>query len=218
MGMTTEEVLENLKKSLKNHNQGHLLTFWSRLSQSQKQSLLKQIQQLDFEKIDDWIADYVKKNVFASIPSDFTPAWSYAPVPGGPEQQKKYAEARIFGQKLISAGKVAAFVVAGGQGTRLGFDGPKGDFHISPVKNKTLFQIFAESIAAASEKYDAVCPWYIMTSLLNYSETIEIFQSNDYYGLDKKNIFIFQQGTMPNFGFDGKILLADKDKIASSPD
>ncbi|MHC4806876.1 MAG: UTP--glucose-1-phosphate uridylyltransferase, partial [Planctomycetota bacterium] len=123
-----------------------------------------------------------------------------------------------FGRKLISTGKVAAFVVAGGQATRLEFDGPKGDFPISPVKNKTLFQIFAETITAVSQKYRAICPWYVMASPLNHARTIEIFRSNHYYGLDEKDVFIFQQGTLPNFSFDGKILLANKANIVSSPD
>jgi UDP-N-acetylglucosamine/UDP-N-acetylgalactosamine diphosphorylase len=113
---------------------------------------------------------------------------------------------------------VAAFVVAGGQGTRLGFDGPKGNFPISPVKNKTLFQIFAETIAAVSKRYKTVCPWYIMTSPMNYGQTVEIFRSNNYYCLGEENVFIFQQGTLPNFSFEGKILLGDKAKIACSPD
>jgi UDP-N-acetylglucosamine/UDP-N-acetylgalactosamine diphosphorylase len=81
-----------------------------------------------------------------------------------------------------------------------------------------LFQIFAETIAAVSEKYQTACPWYIMTSSLNHTRTREIFDRNDYYGLDSKDVFIFQQGTLPNFSFDGKILLADRANIACSPD
>jgi UDP-N-acetylglucosamine/UDP-N-acetylgalactosamine diphosphorylase len=126
--------------------------------------------------------------------------------------------ARQLGENLISQGKVAAFVVAGGQGTRLGFDGPKGIFPISPVKNKTLFQIFAETISAVSQKYHTVCPWYIMTSPLNHEQTLKIFDAGNYFGLNKKNVFIFQQGTLPNFSLDGKILLADLGTIATSPD
>ncbi|HUW19036.1 MAG TPA: UDPGP type 1 family protein [Sedimentisphaerales bacterium] len=216
--MIDQRTVENLKKVLKDHNQSHLLAFWEQLDGPQKQSLLEQIQSLDFSKIDDWVVRFVRKTAPAPMPADFTPAAAYTPCPTGPDQQRRYAQARQLGRELISAGKVAAFVVAGGQGTRLGFDGPKGDFPISPVKNKTLFQIFAESIAAASKKYHTTCPWYIMTSPLNHAETNAIFRRNDYYGLDKENIFIFQQGTLPNFGLDGRILLADKANIACSPD
>jgi len=216
--LTTKNNFENIKKLIKRHRQNHLLAFWELLGETQKQNLLTQIKQLDFAKIDGWVANFVKKSPSSKTRTYLAPAVSYSPKPTDTEQQRKYCQAIELGKKLIGESKVAALVVAGGQGTRLGFDGPKGDFPISPIKNKTLFQIFAESIAAVSKKYQAVCPWYIMTSALNHAETLEIFRSNDYYGLRKGDVFIFQQGTLPNFSFDGKILLAEKDKISCSPD
>ncbi len=216
--MVAEKQLKDIKKLLKKHNQSHLLAFWEQLNAAQRQNLLGQIAGLDFSKIDDWVANFVKKSAPAGISSEFTPARSYSPNPADAEQNRKYNKAIELGKELIRQSKVAAFVVAGGQGTRLGFDGPKGNFPISPVKNKTLFQIFAETIAAVSQKYQTVCPWYVMTSPLNYAETMEIFHSNDCYGLRESDVFIFQQGTLPNFSFDGKILLADKANISCSPD
>jgi UDP-N-acetylglucosamine/UDP-N-acetylgalactosamine diphosphorylase len=216
--MTTPKTFEKVKKLLKKHGQSHLLAFWGCLDAAQRRNLLAQIKQLDFSKIDEWIANFVKKLVHATIPVDFAPAWSYGFEPTDADQGRKYAQARELGRELISAGKVAAFVVAGGQGTRLGFDRPKGDFPVSPIKNKRLFQIFAETITSVEEKYQSVCPWYIMTSPLNYAQTREIFHSNDYYGLNERNVFIFQQGTLPDFDFDGKILLANEANIACSPD
>jgi UDP-N-acetylglucosamine/UDP-N-acetylgalactosamine diphosphorylase len=213
-----KETLEKTKNLLKKHNQGHLLAFWEQLNADQRQNLLTQIEKLDFTEIDGWVANYVKKSASAAVPADFAPAPFYSLNPADPGQKRKYNQAKELGRELISAGKVAAFVVAGGQGTRLGFDEPKGNFPISPVKNKTLFKTFAEIIAAVSEKYQTVCPWYIMTSPLNHDETKEIFRSNGYYGLSEKDVFIFQQGTLPSFNLDGKIFLADKDCIACSPD
>ena len=214
----TDNAVKKVEKLLKKHNQSHLLAFWKQLNTDQRNSLSAQIRALDFSKIDDWVADFVKNLDSTVIKGNFSPAPYYHCDPIDSAHLQKYAKAGDLGKEMISAGKVAAFVVAGGQGTRLGFDGPKGNFPISPVKNKTLFQIFAESIAAASQKYNTTCPWYIMTSSLNHAKTKEIFRSNDYYGLEEKNVFIFQQGTLPNFSFDGKILLADKDTIACSPD
>jgi UDP-N-acetylglucosamine/UDP-N-acetylgalactosamine diphosphorylase len=216
--MNTQKDYENLKKLLKNHHQSHILAFWDQLDEDERQDLLAQIRRLDFAKIDVWTEKFIKTYTPELIKGDFVPATSYNSSPVGQVQQRKYTEAVKLGAELISAGKVAAFVVAGGQGTRLGFEGPKGNFPISPVKNKTLFQIFADSIAAASQKYQTDCPWYVMTSPLNYYETNDIFKENKYYGLDEKNVFIFQQGTMPNFSLDGRILLADKCTIACSPD
>jgi UDP-N-acetylglucosamine/UDP-N-acetylgalactosamine diphosphorylase len=216
--MNNKETFEKTKKLLKKHSQSHLLAFWEQLNPAQRQNLLVQIERLDFSEIDEWAAKYIINPASAVIPVDFTPAPFYSFNPAGPKQERNYSKAKELGMELISAGKVAAFVVAGGQGTRLGFDGPKGNFPISPVKNKTLFEIFAETIAAVSEKYQTVCPWYVMTSPLNHAETKEIFRSNGYYGLDEKDIFIFQQDTLPNFDFDGRILLVDKADIACSPD
>jgi UDP-N-acetylglucosamine/UDP-N-acetylgalactosamine diphosphorylase len=221
--MNILKAYKNIKKELEKHNQGHLLSFWDQLNTAQQQHLISQINQLDLAKIDEWVTDYVKKNVSAKITGDLTPTPFYSHEPSNPKQKRKYAEAIRLGNKLIRQGKVAAFVVAGGQGTRLGFDGPKGDFPISPLKNKTLFQLFAEYIVAASKKYQTVCPLYVMASPNNYTETLEVFRSNNYYGLDDlgsgENVsLIFQQDTLPNFSPDGKILMADKDKISCSPD
>jgi UDP-N-acetylglucosamine/UDP-N-acetylgalactosamine diphosphorylase len=216
--MNSQNDFKNARNLLKAHNQSHLLTFWPELNPAQRRTLLTQIEQLDWAEIDYWVENLVKKNPVAKLPKGLAPASSYGVEPANAEQQRKYAQALNLGKKLISAGKVAAFVVAGGQGTRLKFDGPKGAFRISPIKNKSLFQLFAESIAAASKKYQALCPWYIMTSPLNHAQTREIFRSNDYYGLNEKDVFIFEQGTLPNFSLDGKILLAGKANIACSPD
>jgi len=214
VGMTAKDTFENAQKLLKKHNQSHLLTFWEQVDEAQRENLVRQIQKLDFEKIDEWVENLVKKAPSGQKRGVLTPAVSYRRDPADPAQKK----AVELGRKLISAGKVAAFVVAGGQGTRLGFDGPKGNFPISPVKDKTFFQIFAEYIAAVSERYQTTCPWYIMTSPLNHCETQEIFRLNDYYGLKESDVFIFEQGTLPNFNFDGEILLADKATISCSPD
>ena len=216
--MGVDKTFEELRNRLQECGQVHLLRFWDHLDKDQQQDLLAQIQRLDLTRIQQWVADFVREEPPASVRAGLSPCPFYTARPVDASQQRKYARAVKLGRKAIAAGKVAAFVVAGGQGTRLGFDGPKGDFPISPIKNKTLFQIFAEAIAATSRRYQATCPWYIMTSSLNYGPTVKVFQSNDYYGLDPKNVSIFQQGTLPNFSFDGKILLAGKANIACSPD
>jgi len=212
------ELINTLENKLQAISQKQLMAFFCELSESQKEMLIKKIGQLNLSKIPLWIEKYVKNDDSLKIPDHFDPAPSYPARPKTDEQVEKYAKALKIGENLISQGKVAGFVVAGGQGTRLGFDGPKGNYPISPVENKTLFQVFAENLMAASTKYSTTIPWYIMTSPLNHDATIEIFESADYYGLGGENVFIFQQGTLPNFSFDGKILMADKHEIATSPD
>ncbi len=199
--------------------QSHLLGFWDQLGPSERADLLEQIGELDLDKIAAWVESLIKRAPDVAAHHDgFEPAPSYGVEPATDAERKLYAQALERGRELISAGKVGAFVVAGGQGTRLGFDGPKGNYPISPIHNKTLFQIFAETISAVSLRYGAVCPWYIMTSPMNHIETVGIFESNDFYGLGRDNVLIFQQGTLPNFGFAGRILMADKASIARSPD
>ena len=216
--MDIQRRYKNAKQLLEEHNQSQLLDFWFELDEKQCQKLLSQIEKLNFEEIDDWIEKYVKNPSPLKVPTNLAPAPFYPTVPANAQQQDKYDKAKTTGRQLISSGKVAAFIVAGGQGTRLGIDDPKGNFPISPIKNKTLFSIFAETIVAAQKKYNCCLPWYVMTSPMNHARTVEIFELNDYFGLDKNNVFIFVQGTMPNFDFDGRILLSDKDEIASSPD
>ena len=194
------------------------MAFFDQLTEAQKLNLLEQIESLAFPHIERWIGEIIKNTHSTALGTDFSPPRSYPPRPENPDQRQRYAKAVNLGKKLISAGKVAAFVVAGGQGTRLGFDGPKGDFPIGPVSNRSLFHIFADTIKAVGRKYHVVCPWYVMTSPLNHKRTIEVFQKNNFYGLGIENVFIFQQGTLPNFDFDGKIRLADKARIACSPD
>lgn len=207
-----------IENRLKQIGQAHLLAFYHQLTVAQQKKLLSQLAALDFDQIPRWVEQYVKNPQPLPLPTVFEPAPSYPPTPTTPALQEKYRRAMEIGKQAISAGKVAGFTVAGGQGTRLGFDGPKGDFPISPIRNKTLFGWFAETLIAAQRTYGATIPWYIMTSPLNHGATEAIFQRNGYFGLNPRDVFFFQQGTLPNFDLSGKILLADKDTIAESPD
>ena len=203
---------EQIKDKLTDIGQEHVLRFWDELEGSEREAFLGELAELDFDSIPGWVADYVKDGKPIEIPTDFEPAPYYRA--NSPEAE----DAAALGRELISAGKVGAFVVAGGQGTRLGYDGPKGCYPISPVKGKPLFQLFAETILAARRKYDAAIPWYIMTSPLNNDATSRFFEENNWFGLGSDTVFIFQQGTMPNFDFEGNILLAGKSRLAKSPD
>jgi len=217
--MVDKNEVEGIRKLLKRHHQDHLLAFWPELGPDQRQELLGEIRELDLPEISSWIEQLVKSQPQPPIEhGGFMPAPSYCHEPQNDAQRHKYSQAIDLGKELISAGKVAGLTVAGGQGTRLGFDGPKGNFPVSPIKHKTLFRIFAETIQAVSRRCRTACPWYIMTSPMNHAQTLEIFKADDYYGFDPRDVFIFQQRTLPNFSFDGKILLADKAHIARSPD
>ena len=116
-------------------------------------------------------------------------------------------------------GQVAAVLVAGGQGTRLGFDQPKGMYPIGPVSGRTLFQFFADRLLAVREHYGVQVPWYVMTSDATDAATNEYFQKHRFFGLPETHVRIFKQGTMPAVDAStGKLLLAAPDSLALSPD
>jgi UDP-N-acetylglucosamine/UDP-N-acetylgalactosamine diphosphorylase len=207
-----------LYETLSKHNQEHILRFWNELNVVQQDKLSGQIKNINWDQLDELIKNYVIKKPETNIPEDLSPADYYPMVPKTEESKKLYIEAEKKGKELVSNSKIAAFTVAGGQGTRLGFDGPKGTYPITPIKEKTLFQYFAETIKRASEKYDAEIPWYIMTSKLNNEETVNFFKENNYFNLSEKNVMFFQQGTMPAMDREGKVLLDEKDSLSLSPD
>src|SRR5258705_13257426 len=122
------------------------------------------------------------------------------------------------GKQWVRGGKVGAFLVGGGQGTRLGYDGPKGEFPITPIKNKPLFHVFAEQLRAWGRDVGKSIAWYIMTSDINDAATREFFKKNKFFGCEERDVFFFQQGMMPAFAMNGQMLLAEQDSLALSPD
>ena len=182
-----------------------------------QEKLRVQVESLDWEELATALDECIFKKNQNSIPSEYGPAPYLPSTPSTIEQEELYAQAYQHGEGLISSGKIAAFTVAGGQGTRLGYDGPKGTLPVSPIKNKPLFQLFAEQIRGVSEKYESVIPWYIMCSPLNLEATISHFEENNHYGLAKEDIKFFAQGVMPATDFEGNLLLASEDSLALSP-
>lgn len=215
---TSQQTLPYWQDKLTAAQQQHLLGFWADLTESQQGELLSDLQQLPpmaaiCEFVQDYVLHYELPKPGGLEPAPFYPAEPDMDLAG------QYADAVRLGVRLIQQGKVAALTVAGGQGTRLGFAGPKGVFPISPVKNKPLFQIFAESIRGTELRYGAgPIHWFLMTSPANDEETRQYFAKNDYFGLKSTQVRFFVQGVMPAFGSDGKILLGEKHRLALSPD
>jgi UDP-N-acetylglucosamine/UDP-N-acetylgalactosamine diphosphorylase len=129
-----------------------------------------------------------------------------------------FDRATSLGQELLRSGKVAAFTVAGGQGTRLGFDGPKGAVPITPIMQKTFFQLFAEMILAVRNRFGVAIPWYIMTSDANHLQTVDFFRQHQHFKLPASDVVFFAQSMLPSFDPQGKLLLAEKHRLALSPD
>jgi UDP-N-acetylglucosamine/UDP-N-acetylgalactosamine diphosphorylase len=197
--------------------QKHLLSFWEELDRGKRAQLLDDLDQVDFERCRSLIEPFVLNRPSFAPPGRLEPPTT-CPAHPGPEQDNAYHNARHTGSEAIRAGRVAAFTVAGGQGTRLGYDGPKGGFEISPIRSACLFQILAESLLGTQRLFDQLPRWYVMTSPANHAETLEVFEQHEYFGLPKDGVMFFPQGQMPAFHPDGRIALAEKHRVALGPD
>lgn len=207
--------LKRLQQRLEQHGQEHLLAFYRELTPTQRMVLTKQLESLNWEYLDELLTSHFKSKPDLSLPESLEPP-PYYPV--AEAEPGHYAKARDLGKSLIRQGQIAAFTVAGGQGTRLGWDDPKGTYPATALSKKPLFQLFAEQLQKTGELYGTTVPWYIMTSQTNHGVTQDFFDAHDYFGLERENVMLFPQGMMPSIGFDGQLLLSEKHTVALNPD
>ncbi|HVU64329.1 MAG TPA: UTP--glucose-1-phosphate uridylyltransferase [Phycisphaerales bacterium] len=217
--MLNNASLQSIAHRLETVGQGHLLRFYDQLDDGMKKALLAQIASIDLESLPKLIHDYVINKPAFVLPPDVQPAPYYPRDPRGAARSWDPEQFRAIGERMLRDGKVGAFVVAGGQGSRLGYDGPKGCYPAGAVTGKPLFQVFAEALLGARDRYGVRVPWYIMTSPLNHSATVEFFRQHRFFGLEAADVMFFPQGVMPSFDIKtGKVLLASKHEIATNPD
>ena len=198
--------------------QGHVFAHWDRLDAEGRAHLLADTGSIDLKEIDDLVATLVKADDGAKLRLEGLDPAPYIAHPARGGDAARWARAREAGEQALKAGRVGAFTVAGGQGTRLGYDGPKGTFPVTPVSGKPLFGVFAEKIRAAGDRYGVRIPWFIMTSTVNHEATVAAFEASDYFGLARGQVMFFSQGRMPAVDFEGRILLESPHAIAMSPD
>ena len=198
--------------------QGHVFAFFDQLNPAEQKQLLAEAAEVDLKEIERLTATLLKKGGAAGVNLEGLEPAPYEPLPEHGGNASAWAEAKKAGEAALRAGRVAAFTVAGGQGTRLGYNGPKGTFPVTPIKQKTLFQVFAEKIKAAGLRYGKPLHWFIMTSHQNHATTEAFFQEHGNFGLESGRVHFFRQGRMPAVSFDGKILLESRSSIALSPD
>lgn len=208
----------SLRNAFNRSGQDQVFKFWDELDAGEREQLLADASEIDLAEIEHLADTLIRGKSSTGVDySTFQPA-PFTPLPANGGDAEAWAGARAAGEEALRAGRVAAFVVAGGQGTRLGYDGPKGTFPVTPVTGKPLFQVFAEKILATGRRYGKPMHWFVMTSTANHAQTEAFFAEHKHFGLEPGHVHFFKQGRMPAVDFDGKILLESKSSIAMSPD
>jgi UDP-N-acetylglucosamine/UDP-N-acetylgalactosamine diphosphorylase len=191
------------------HNQAHVLVGWDKLDSAQRANFVAQLTAINFAELDQLVAK-AKQNTQPAKSQQIDPL-PVSPAEATPQDTK-------LGEDALRRGEVAALIVAGGQGSRLGFEKPKGMFPVGPVSGATLFQIHAEKLLALSRRYGKPIPFLVMTSLATDAETREYFMTNSFFGLNESDVIFFQQGTMPAVcARTGRLLLEEPGQLALSP-
>jgi UDP-N-acetylglucosamine/UDP-N-acetylgalactosamine diphosphorylase len=206
-----------LAARLARHGQGHLLRWWEGLGDDARARLVAEVAALDFDQLDAAVASLVRDGGSASPSPERVEPIEVFRLPQTDGERVARRHVAEVGAAALAAGEVAVLVVAGGSGTRLGFDGPKGTYPIGPVSAASLFQIHAEKVVALGRRYGRPVPMYVMTSPENHEATVRFFAEHGQFGLDRVRFFI--QGQMPAVDRKtGKVLLDKKGRIALSPD
>ncbi len=207
-----------ITERLASAGQEHMLRHMELLEQPDRDALLRELRDVDLDGLSRLYGLYQssqspdqsgQKKVF-----DEPEVLSYYKE-GDSAQEKKRLTG--IGEDCLRDGRVAAFLVAGGQGTRLGFSGPKGCFPVSPVKSKTLFQLFAETIRALAKRYGRPLPWFIMTSEDNDEQTKAFFRDHGYFGLGAEAVTFLVQSQIPSLDRSGRLLLSPDRRLCKNP-
>ena len=199
---------------LKMYNQEHIIKLLENLDDQKKQALVEQISKIDFHQLKE-LYDNTKKEI--EIKENKIEPLPYLDKKKLSEKQKE--EFQRLGEAILEKGEYAVVTMAGGQGTRLGHSGPKGTFKLDVYgKGKYLFEILAENLKEANQKYGKVIPWYIMTSKENNDETINFMEKHNYFGYDKDSVRFFAQSELPLVDANGKLLVGKDMKIREASD
>ncbi len=203
--MSEKEIIEQFSSL----GQEHLFDFWHDRAESRKAKLMSDLAALDLNLLNSLI-----KNL--KVNNQTVPEISPAPFISQNEWRSR-SEIRRLGEQLLASGRVGYLTVAGGQGSRLGFEGPKGMYPISPLRKASLFQIFAEKILSARKKLGIPQYWYIMTSHQNHKTIMDAFKRNSFWGLPEEEVRFFCQNENPSLTEDGKLILAPDGGLFKNP-
>lgn len=216
--------VQSLRQELVKYNQEHLLQFWESLTEDKKVILYKDLTSINFEAVTKIFAQSQKQDeelnesLLEPLPDEVHESHTTT-------SESVLRSYREEGLQQIAQGKVGVLLLAGGQGTRLGVNYPKGMYDVGLPSKKTLYQLQGERLRRLKQlavdltgKSGGNISWYIMTSEQTKEATEKFFIDHGYFGLEKENVILFEQSTLPCFSFDGKIILECPYRIARAPD
>jgi UDP-N-acetylglucosamine/UDP-N-acetylgalactosamine diphosphorylase len=212
--MSTSE--RELRERVAAHGQEHLFAHWEKLDDIGRARLSEQLAAVDFDLVEHQAGLLRAEPINEEAAVDFAPPQLF-PLERDATEDERAAAARARGEQLLAEGKVGFLLVAGGQASRLGYDGPKGAFPVGPVSGRSLFEIHARRLLAAQERHGRVLPWYVMTSAANDATTREFFGQHQYFGLDPDQVAFFSQAMIPALDLEGRILMAAGDSLFLAP-
>jgi len=206
--------IEEMKLKLEKYGQEHVILAYNRADEKTKEELLKQVERIDFEQLEELYQMAKSEIVFEEAKIEPLPYVDSSKI--SKEEKEKYIKK---GEEIIKSGKLAVVTMAGGQGTRLGHNGPKGTFDLGLSSHKSLFEILTDYLKEASNKYGIIIPWYLMTSKDNNKDTVEFFEKHDYFNYPKDGIrMFFKQGELPMLDEDGKVIINEEGLIKEAAD
>lgn len=208
MQLTKVVKMKQLLEKLKIEGQQHLLPIIDSLSGDERSALLAQLGAIDWETVNLW------KN-----PSDLSGKGRVEPISGLSISDIAQRKDEYFqlGKTAIKQGKVGAVLLAGGQGTRLGSDAPKGAYNVGITRPLYIFEQLINNLLQVCNQCDCFVPLFVMTSDKNDSETRSFFQQHNYFGYPSSFVRFFVQEMTPCVDFDGKLLMESKGQLALSP-
>ena len=212
-----DQLEQELRALLEPFGQQDALAHWNELDQARRQQLAAELRTLDLAEIRDLFHSAAAAEDWAQLARKATPPPAFRLDDRQPTIATDQAQRR--GAEALAAGEFGVILVAGGQGTRLGFDRPKGMFAVGPVSGNTLFQILLEKIVARARAARMRIPLYLMSSPATHADTVAYLRENENFGLPQDDLTVFCQGTMPAVdAATGRLLLQDKHRLALSPD
>ncbi len=194
---------KDIENKLKQYNQEHIIEIIEKMSSEEQQNIIKQILEIDFEKMAEL---YKSTKIKQEMEEDQITPIDYIDKQKIDSQELK--EIKQIGEQIIKNNEYAVVTMAGGQGTRLGCNGPKGAYKLDIGENgKYIFEILAETLKKSKQLYGVLPYWYIMTSNQNNKQTIEFFKEHNYFGYNKQKIKFFTQGELPMLTEEGKMVV-----------